>query len=171
MCVALLSACSSQEAMVIKNGHGLTGSLAIADAGESDGSILSEVYSCSATFAEDGTILSVVWDSVQSRGAFDAEGAVTNGNSDNVLSKKELGDNYGMRAASPIGKEYYEQLAAFEQWAMGKTVSEVLAVPVTDYGSANVEDLRSSCTISIEPFLETLDEAWTTATDTYQPAE
>lgn len=32
----------------------------------------------------------------------------------NAQTKKELGDAYGMKAASPIGKEWYEQAAAIE---------------------------------------------------------
>ena len=32
-----------------------------------------------------------------------------------------------MKAASPIGKEWYEQIAAFEAWAKGKTVDEIKA--------------------------------------------
>ncbi len=48
----------------------------------------------------------------------------TNGD---VKSKWELLDGYGMKVASPIEKEWYEQAEAFENWAVGKTVAEVKA--------------------------------------------
>ena len=42
-----------------------------------------------------------------------------------IASKKELGDDYAMKPASPIEKEWFEQAAAFEDYLVGKTVSEI----------------------------------------------
>ena len=55
-----------------------------------------------------------------------------------IASKKELGDDYAMKPASPIGKEWFEQAAAFEDYLVGKTVSEI-----------NLEDssLLAGCTM------------------------
>jgi hypothetical protein len=40
-----------------------------------------------------------------------------------------LGDGYGMRSASKIGKEWNEQANAFAAYVIGKTVDEVKALP------------------------------------------
>ena len=37
-----------------------------------------------------------------------------------VVSKKTLGDKYAMRPASPVGKEWFEQAAAFDATLIGK---------------------------------------------------
>lgn len=64
-------------------------------------------------------------------------------------SKKELGDEYKMKPASPIGKEWYEQAAAFEQWCIGKTADEIKACVGDDMKSKDA-DLSAGCTITID---------------------
>jgi len=59
--------------------------------------------------------------------AFNAEGKLTSDLSAPALTKTELGEAYGMKKASPIGKEYDEQLAGLEQWLIGKTAAEFKA--------------------------------------------
>ena len=55
-----------------------------------------------------------------------------------IASKKELGDDYDMKKASPIGKEWWEQAAALEDYLVGKTVTEL---------DAYSEDLTAGCTM------------------------
>ena len=85
-----------------------------------------------------------------------------------VPTKVEQGDNYGMKAASPIGKEAYEQFAALEAYMVGKTVEEVLAMPTYEKDAGHpavpdVEELKTSCTISIEDPLAALEKAYQNA--------
>ena len=65
--------------------------------------------------------------------------------------KKEIGDDYGMVVASSIGKEWYEQAQALEQWMVGKTVEEL--------STADKEDLKTSCTMGIDEYVEAVKAA------------
>ncbi len=73
-------------------------------------------------------------------------------------SKKELGDDYAMKSASPIGKEWYEQAAAFEKWCVGKTADEIKSC-YGDNLSASDADLKAGCTITINAIAENTAKA------------
>ena len=66
------------------------------------------------TTDSDGTITAAVIDSTQGTVKFDAQGKITSDLTTGVKTKRQLGDEYGMRAASGIGKEWYEQAANME---------------------------------------------------------
>ena len=76
-----------------------------------------------------------------------------------------LGDGYGMKAASGIGKEWFEQAEALEDWCVGKTVEEVVTMPTYDKGDGRHTqvpddvDLKTGCTIDMGSFLNALQEA------------
>ncbi len=78
---------------------------------------------------ENGIIQEIEIDEVETSIYFDETGQLTNYTAGEVLTKKELGDNYGMRAASPIKKEWYEQINALEEYMIGKNISTFLAAP------------------------------------------
>lgn len=63
-------------------------------------------------------------------------------------SKKELGADYNMKGASPIGKEWFEQAAHFESWCVGKTAEEIKACVGEDMKPSDA-DLKAGCTITI----------------------
>ena len=77
----------------------------------------------------------------------------------------ELDDGYGMKAASGIGKEWFEQAEALEDWCVGKTVEEVVTMPTYDKGDGRHTqvpddvDLKTGCTIDMGSFLNALQEA------------
>jgi len=93
---------------------------------------------------------------------YDATGHVTSDNSAS-MSKKDLGDNYGMKDKSSIKKEWYEQVEALEKWAVGKTVEEVLNMPTTQKDEKHTvpadKDLMTGCTIGVTGFQQALDKA------------
>lgn len=129
------------------------------------GLVQANIATCALTIDDGGKILAVVFDTAQSKVNFDAGGAITTDLSAGVKTKKELGDAYGMKAASGIGKEWYEQIEALERWMVGKTVDEVLGMKVAerDAGHPRVpdeEDLKSSVTISVGPQLDALKKAY-----------
>lgn len=70
-----------------------------------------------------------------------------------------------MKAASSIGKEWYEQAEALEAWCVGKTVAEVVGMPTYDKGDGHHTqvpddvDLKSGCTIDVGSFLEAIQAA------------
>ncbi len=110
---------------------------------EKAGSVEVTTYVCAVTLDEEGKITGVSFDCVEPKAAFDATGAVSGEVVANPQSKNELKENYGMKAISPIGKEFYEQMDALAAWCIGKTVEEVLSL------SAEDADLKAGCTVYI----------------------
>ena len=95
----------------------------------------------------------MTFDALQTKGTFNTAGEITCDASMEPQTKIELGDGYGMRKASSIGKEWNEQMEALEQWCIGKTVEEVVA------GAADDVDLKAGCTVGIDSQLVALQKA------------
>ena len=57
-----------------------------------------------------------------------------------------------MAKASSIGREWYEQAAAFAAYTAGKTARQLTAIPTDDSGHPTGADLVSSVTISVSDF-------------------
>lgn len=90
---------------------------------------------------------------------------LTNKNVDanhSVTSKLELGPAYGMLNDSKIGKEVDEQIEAFADWTVGKTVAEVKSkvIPGSGHGTPVAEDLTTSVTISVDAFVSAVESAY-----------
>ncbi len=101
----------------------------------------------------------VSFDVAQNTAKFDMEGVVLSPEADAATpTKKEKGEDYGMRASSEIGKEWFEQIAALEEYAVGKTVEEFLATPVEENVPTDA-DLLTSVTIKINGYLAAFDAA------------
>lgn len=108
------------------------------------------------TFDAEGKITSSIIDSSQATVKFDSEGKITSDITAPVNTKVELGDEYGMKGASQIKKEWFEQAEAFSEYIVGKTAEEVAGTEVDEEGTATDADLVSSVTIGIEGFLEVI---------------
>jgi hypothetical protein len=115
-------------------------------------------------FDADGKVASVTIDVAQTKVAFDADMKVTSDKGAEVKSKKDLGPDYGMAKASGIGKEWFEQMGAFEEWMIGKTVEEIAGMKMAE-GKTTEEDLVSSVTITVESYIAAVEEAWANAVD------
>jgi hypothetical protein len=113
----------------------------------------------------DGKIVKCVIDSYQAKVNFDATGKITSDLTARVQSKDELGDAYGMKAQSSIGKEWYEQAADFANYCVGKTPEEVAAIAVNEEGAATSADILSGATISVSEFMELIVKACENAQD------
>jgi hypothetical protein len=153
-----------------KTGLGIVTSIASsAPVGEKDGEKTNgtaQVDStiCAVTFDENNVIVSISFDVAQTRVAFSPEGAIASDLEAAIRSKKELGDDYGMKGVSGIGKEVGEQIANLEAYCVGKTVEEVVATPTyqrDDHHTrvGDVEDLKTSVTIDIGSYLDALAKA------------
>ncbi len=133
-----------------------------------DGRVQVNTYYATVALDEDGKFVYVDIDVAQNQGTFNDEGAVVVAEA--IPTKKERGADYGMIARSEIGKEWFEQIAALEEWMIGKTPAEVQAVPtkVVDDAHQNVpsgEDLTSSVTITIEGYLSVVEKAVSNAVE------
>jgi predicted small lipoprotein YifL len=111
------------------------------------------------TLDSEGKILNVKIDMVQPKVNFDAEGQLVTDTSQPIQTKVELGDAYGMEKASSIGKEWYEQIAALEDWMVGKTIDEVMGIQLNEESVPTEADLTSSVTVSVEGYLAAVKEA------------
>ncbi len=109
---------------------------------------------------ENGVILAALTDATQPQIIIDADGAIVEARF--AGTKRELMDGYGMRSRSPIEKEWFEQAAAFEQYAVGKSAEELRATETVEDGSHTVfadEELHASCSISIAGMIEVVAKA------------
>ena len=120
-----------------------------------------------ATFAAvvldaEGVIVAADLDVAQSKGVKNDAGLYTAEGFD-ARTKTEKGPDYGMTVASPIGAEWDAQMAAFEAWAIGKTVDYIAAVELVESNghlvAANEADLYAGCTMQITAFQEALVDA------------
>ena len=105
----------------------------------------------------DEKIVNVNIDTAQTEVKIDDAGKVTV--PAETPTKKEKKDAYGMKKASEIGKEWYEQIEALEEALIGKTLEEVNNFELTETGHAADADLVSSVSISINGFLEVVAKA------------
>ncbi len=129
------------------------------------GSVTINTTMCALELDDAGKITAVSFDIAQNKVGFDATGALTGELTGEHPTKQELGDGYGMKAASGIGKEWFEQAEALEDWCVGKTVEEVVTMPTYDKGDGRHTqvpddvDLKTGCTIDMGSFLNALQEA------------
>ena len=129
------------------------------------GSVTINTTMCALELDDAGKITAVSFDIAQNKVGFDATGALTGELTGEHPTKKELGDGYGMKAASGIGKEWFEQAEALEDWCVGKTVEEVVTMPTYDKGDGHHTqvpddvDLKTGCTIDVGSFLNALQKA------------
>ena len=158
-------------ASTYKTGLGMVVSMSGTDAEDEDpAKTQADVTVCEATFDQDGKIVAISFDVVQAKASVDADGVVTV--AEDIKTKSELGDDYNMKKyANPAAVgEWYEQAAALEAYCIGKTAAEVAAMELgpnahdhTD--TPAVEELKSTCTISVTAFLDALTKAYENASD------
>ncbi|MBE5908158.1 MAG: hypothetical protein E7278_04940 [Lachnospiraceae bacterium] len=122
---------------------------------------------CDATVAavtvdSNGAIVECVIDIAQTKIGISADGKITSDLNAEYASKRELGDDYGMKKASSIGKEWYEQADAFAEWAVGKTAADISGMAISE-GYAGDADLAASVSIHVTGFQAAVLEAMNNA--------
>lgn len=122
---------------------------------------LAQAYSNYAvvTVGADGKITSCIIDASQGNVNFSATGTITSDLAAETQTKQELKENYGMKKASGLGKEWYEQGNAFATYVTGKTVDEVKSIAVTEDGHAGDADLAASVSVHVTPFIANVEKA------------
>lgn len=133
-----------------------------------EGLFRSDITAVAVTLDDAGKVVDVRIDTIEPRITFDATGAFTGewgeGMTTPYQSKRELGDNYGLRAASSIDKEWYQQVDALEEWMIGKNTADILSMRTyqrdeTHPRVPDVEELKSSVTIDVGDFLDAFQKA------------
>ncbi len=115
----------------------------------------------SAIALKGDKVAATVLDIVQAKVAYDADGKVTTDKTAEVKSKVELGDEYGMKKTSKIGKEWFEQAKALTDWTVGKTAAEIKGIPSEDKDGKKIVtgDLATSVSVGVADYLASFDEA------------
>lgn len=130
-----------------------------ADAGDKDGIAQAYSYFTASTFGADGKISSCIIDAAQDKVTFDKTGKITSDLKAEQKSKNELGDAYGMKKVSKIGKEWNEQAAAFAKYATGKTADQIKGIAVDNEGKAKDTELTASVTVHVSDFMTIIEKA------------
>jgi hypothetical protein len=126
---------------------------------EKDGSAQVDSTVVAVTLGKDGKIMACAIDAVQAKISFDDKGKLLTKPDAEVKTKNELGEDYGMKKVSGIGKEWYDQAAAFADYVKGMTAEEVKNIKVDERNYVTEPDLKASVTISIGSFIEALEKA------------
>ena len=153
--VLILASCTTTggaaEADAVKTGLGIVPSFTSSKDATADAKGLAQADATYAavTVGADGKIIKCVIDAYQSKVSFDNTGKITSDLTARVRSKNELRDEYNMRGASPIGKEWNEQAAAFAEYCVGKTAEEITSIAVDESNHPTGEDVRAGTTIAI----------------------
>ena len=101
----------------------------------------------------NGKIIAASSDCVEVAFTFTTAGASTFDATKAVLSKKEQGDNYGMKSPYGSAKEWYEHASAFDAACIGKTPAEVAGLMAAD--GKGVDTLKAAgCTIYVTGFVK-----------------
>lgn len=121
-------------------------------------------------FDKNGKVVAATIDTAQTKVKFDKDLQVVSDLAEEGKTKVELGDAYGMAKVSSIGKEWYQQIAAFEKWMVGKTVEEIKALKVKQRDAAHpavpdVPELTSLVTITVQDYIAAVEEAYKNAVD------
>lgn len=125
-----------------------------------DGDGLAQGYAhyAATTTGADGKITSAILDAVQANINFDTTGKLTTDLATSFKTKNELKEDYGMKGVSGIGKEWYEQAAAFAQYCVGKTADEVAGIAM-DQGVPTDADLAAGVTVHATDFVNVVSKA------------
>ncbi len=147
LCMALPFGVLAEEATPVKTGLSFITTLTSSKDGQSQ----ADLALVAVLVDDNGVIVACEIDFVQGKIKFDETGVITTDMATEFQSKQELGDGYGMRKASSISAEWNEQADAFAAYCVGKTVGELVAMPLTE--SQQPADIVSSCTLKAAEFL------------------
>lgn len=157
----------AENGKIAKVGLGQNGSIAkskdfTADKG---GLAQSDVIIAAVALDKDGKIVDVKFDAAQTKVEFNADGTLKTDIKTPAKTKMELGDAYGMKKASKIGKEWNEQAIALAKWMVGKTPDQVKSMKTKKGADENhpavpdEADLTSTVSIDVTEYLAAVDEA------------
>lgn len=165
--LAVMVGCSSQGE--VKTGVGVVTSIAKSkdagtddDGNPKDGTAQVDTTIVAVTLDQDNKVVAVKIDVAQTRVSFDGAGMVTADKMAPVKTKKEKGADYGMIKASAIGREWFEQIEALEEWMVGKTVDQITGMKTVDSDGKTLTDeadLVSSVTVGIDSYMAAFEKA------------
>lgn len=105
---------------------------------------------------DSGKVVKDYIDTLQGVIEFDLKGALTVKDT-NVTSKQDLKDKYGMKSASSIGKEWFEQAAELAKYLEGKTAADVSGWKLND--KKQLEDIISTVSMKVSGYQPAIVES------------
>lgn len=148
---AILRACENAKALGAAQGDRITlgieagnGTAGLTGSGNKEVQAQVDTTLAVVTMDEDARVTSAIIDMTEPAVTVGADGTVTPPES--VRTKLEQGDDYGMRNASGLKKEWYEQSEGYCDYLKGKNVTEVGKIPA----DGSDADLLALCTISTQ---------------------
>ena len=127
---------------------------------EADGAIKYDITIAAVTVSDEGVILNCSIDSVPATVKIASNGAIVSDLSAAILTKNEMGENYGMVAWGGAKAEWDAQVAALCNFAIGKTVKELKEGAVSESGYApDGSDLASSASIYLGGYVSAIEAA------------
>lgn len=113
-----------------------------------------DIEMAAVTVGKDGKITACVSDTLQAKLTV-KEGVFSMASGD-LTTKRMMGDSYGMKDASSLKKEWYQQADAFDAYVVGKTPDTLQGVSVDKDGRV---DGISGCTIVVSGMLKNVIKA------------
>lgn len=144
---------------------GLSVSVAVSDSvsatAEAAGAAKYDITLAAVTVDDNGVIVSCVIDSIPATVSFDSAGTITSDINADILTKNELGEDYGMVAWGGAIAEWDAQVAAVAQYAVGKTVEQLKNGDIDmETGKAkDGSDLSSAATIYLGGYVYAIEAA------------
>lgn len=148
----------------------ITSTTSSKDAGEKPAKAQADVTIAAVAFDAEGRIVDVKIDVAQTSANFSEDNMTVDMEAVDFRTKVEKGPDYDMLKASPIEKEFDEQILAFQEYLIGKTADEVVGIPTKEKDERHpavpdVAELETVCTINISDFQYAVKEAWDNAVD------
>ena len=127
---------------------------------EAEGAAEYDVTLAAVLVDDEGVIRACRLDAIGATVNFDATGIITTDLTAEVLTKNELGENYGMVAWGGAIAEWDAQAAALCEYAVGKTIDELKNGAVDETGYApDGSDLSTSATIYLAGYVSAIEAA------------
>ena len=140
--------------------------------GDTEGAVKLDSTLVAVTVDDAGVITSCIIDSIPATVSFDTTGTITSDYNEPVITKNELGADYGMVSWGGAIAEWDAQVAALCSFAVGKTVEELKTGAIDETGKAPAgSDLASSATIYLGGFVSAIERAVNNATHLGADAE
>ncbi len=147
---AVHEATKMAKAKNIAAGDELELAVSVAKSGEStDAKPQFDIEMAAVTLGGGDRITACITDTAQAK--LTIENSLFSHAAGKMDTKRGKGDGYGMKQASSVKKEWYEQADAFDAYAVGKTAEELSKLSVGNDGKT---DAISGCTMAISGMLK-----------------
>lgn len=159
---AVAKACKDDQAYAFQSADNpkvrvavMTDDASSKDAAEDADGLAAMYTSFAAVVEKDGKAAACCIDVIEPKISFAVDGKIGEIKFDG--SKRELKEEYGMKDASSIGKEWNEQAKAFADYIVGKTPEEIAGIETQKNDSGRMvakdADLYAGCTVGIDQWI------------------